>query len=88
MIIYQNRPVAVNKTPKWQTLVSAVGRRKLESKRGKKLICKSCRKEIVGDKMVIAHVDGHNYMVHPLCADHSVKIKAFKPPKETNEPRR
>ena len=67
----------VERTPKWQVLCRDIsGRKRIEEKRWKKVVCKSCYKEIVEDKAVIAHIEWQgNIFVHKKCADKSVEIR-------------
>ena len=75
MKIYKQTISQFEETPEWQAIMVAEPRRKLEAERGKTLSCKSCRKPITSEFMIVVHMkDALNIMVHEECADKTVEV--------------
>ncbi len=72
-------PIQTEIKPEYQARIPAKERIELEHKRGSKLRCGSCGKEIFDDYMVSVDItiNGRRkrYVVHEKCADKDIKIE-------------
>lgn len=72
-------PIQTEIKPSFQARIPARERIELEHKKGLKLRCGSCGKEILDDYMISVDIEldgyGKRYVVHEKCADKNVKIE-------------